>query len=395
MDFGFIWRNWINGCFNSATSSVLINGSPSKEFSLERGLRQGDPWSPFLILVAAEALHVVMEEAIEKSVFKGIRVAQNCNTISHLQFADDVLFVGSIGDEKMMSWIKWSNVIAPKLIGGLGIGSLKAANLALLSCWWWRIRSDKSSLWNSVIVSKTQVIWDWRRPIRSGRDMAGFDELMELLCNFRHGTGENGWNFLLRGVEQVQYVALLDLVNTVNLLPMEDKWSWSLESSGEFSVAFIRRVIDEKRIIARKIAVWWNVNYAECNSYDEWVDWLASLRLGIKAKLMFEGTLYSLWWNIWTHRNKLLFHDKHPLKANLFDNVMSSSFYWCRASSKFTWYRKGILEDPNNFFRVARVQISALMRSGSTAPDYHSKNPFYSGKKIEPIDQRQRPANDE
>ncbi|GKA57827.1 peptidase C48, SUMO/sentrin/Ubl1, partial [Tanacetum coccineum] len=35
-----------------------------------------------------------------------------------------------------------------------------------------------------------QWIWDWRRPIRSGREMAEFDELMELLCKFRHGTGK-------------------------------------------------------------------------------------------------------------------------------------------------------------------------------------------------------------
>nr|GFC15625.1 hypothetical protein [Tanacetum cinerariifolium] len=94
MGIGFIWRNWIKGCFNSTTSSVLINGSPSMEFSPERGLRQGDPLSPFLFLVVAEALHVVMEEAIEKNDFRGIRVAQNRNTICHLQFADDFLFVG-------------------------------------------------------------------------------------------------------------------------------------------------------------------------------------------------------------------------------------------------------------------------------------------------------------
>ncbi|GKD25797.1 kinase-like domain, phloem protein 2-like protein [Tanacetum coccineum] len=145
------------GFFNSATSSVLINGSPSKEFSLGRGLG-------------------------------GIRVAQNCNTISHLQFADDVLFVGKWSECNMKSLVRilrcyhlssglkvdlsksciygvgvthdQVNTLAhevrckgPKLNGGLGIGNLKAANLALLSHWWWRIRSDKSALWNSVIVS--------------------------------------------------------------------------------------------------------------------------------------------------------------------------------------------------------------------------------------------------
>ncbi|PWA69064.1 RNA-directed DNA polymerase, eukaryota, Reverse transcriptase zinc-binding domain protein [Artemisia annua] len=39
--------------------------------------------------------------------------------------------------------------------------------------------------------------WAWRRPIRSGRELEKFNGLMDLLCNFRHGTGEDGWNFLL------------------------------------------------------------------------------------------------------------------------------------------------------------------------------------------------------
>lgn len=50
-------------CISMASATVLVNGSPSGEFSLERGLRQGNPLSPFLFLIAAEGLGILMEKA--------------------------------------------------------------------------------------------------------------------------------------------------------------------------------------------------------------------------------------------------------------------------------------------------------------------------------------------
>lgn len=61
---------------------------------MERGLRQGDHLAPFLFLVVAESLHLTMKEAKAKSLFDGIKVGKDDTVISHLQYADDVIFFG-------------------------------------------------------------------------------------------------------------------------------------------------------------------------------------------------------------------------------------------------------------------------------------------------------------
>ncbi|GKG37407.1 hypothetical protein Tco_0447580, partial [Tanacetum coccineum] len=50
-------------------------------------------------------------------------------------------------EEKKVSWVAWSKVVAPVKLGGLGIGSLKDFNLCLLSKWLWRWHTYEDALW--------------------------------------------------------------------------------------------------------------------------------------------------------------------------------------------------------------------------------------------------------
>ncbi|GKE34405.1 hypothetical protein Tco_1453727, partial [Tanacetum coccineum] len=69
------------------------------------------------------------------------------------------------------------------------------------------------------------------------------------------------------------------------------------------------------RQIMRKISSWWNIDYSDVNSYEEWRVWLVSIRIQSNLKGVLEGVYYGLWWYMWNFRKKLLFDKKIPKKA--------------------------------------------------------------------------------
>ncbi|GKB55871.1 RNA-directed DNA polymerase, eukaryota [Tanacetum coccineum] len=72
--FGPKWRSWIRGSLSSGKASILVNGSPTTEFHLYRGLKQGDPLAPFLFLLIMESLHLSFSRAVEAGIFKGYKI---------------------------------------------------------------------------------------------------------------------------------------------------------------------------------------------------------------------------------------------------------------------------------------------------------------------------------
>nr|GEX72921.1 RNA-directed DNA polymerase, eukaryota, reverse transcriptase zinc-binding domain protein [Tanacetum cinerariifolium] len=160
----------------SFKASILVNGSPTKEFSLKRGPRQGDPLSPFLFIIAIEGLHVAMDSTMDHGLFQGISIGSNLHGVSvtshevsrladitgyaasRIPFRYLRLPVGSnmgrggVNDRKI-PWVKWDSILNERDKGGLGISSLKASNLALLYKWRWRFMNDHDSIWVKVIKS--------------------------------------------------------------------------------------------------------------------------------------------------------------------------------------------------------------------------------------------------
>lgn len=70
-----------------------MNGSPTGFFHSSRGLRQGDPLSSFLFIIVTEALRRFTKKLEESGLLAGFLVSEGAPPISHLQFADDTLFL--------------------------------------------------------------------------------------------------------------------------------------------------------------------------------------------------------------------------------------------------------------------------------------------------------------
>ncbi|KAK3197988.1 hypothetical protein Dsin_021403 [Dipteronia sinensis] len=218
LGFGWKWCQWIRNFISSPAVSVLVNGSPTRQFGIKRGLREGDPLSPFLFNVAVEGLSALLRKAASMDMLKGIFFSEDSIHISHLQFADNtILFLQprrdylmntrsilrcfelayglslifhkscmvkiSKGGDGDVNWaaifrcakatlpimylglplegrpslkIFWNELIR-RIEGGLGLVSVFHKNISLLAKWVWRFSTEEAPLWKKVICSKYSV----------------------------------------------------------------------------------------------------------------------------------------------------------------------------------------------------------------------------------------------
>jgi hypothetical protein len=83
--------NIIMRCVTTVTFSILINDVPSQVFSPQRGLRQGDPLSPYLFIICADVFSELINHAKKNMWIKGVKIAHGAPEVTHLFFADDSL----------------------------------------------------------------------------------------------------------------------------------------------------------------------------------------------------------------------------------------------------------------------------------------------------------------
>jgi hypothetical protein len=93
LGFHPLWVGLIMACVSSVRYQVRLNNEFTDHFNPSRGLRQGDPLSPYLFLLCAEGLSslLTVEENLENLM--GVKVCHNAPTVSHLLFADDSLIL--------------------------------------------------------------------------------------------------------------------------------------------------------------------------------------------------------------------------------------------------------------------------------------------------------------
>ncbi|XP_050249301.1 uncharacterized protein LOC126696657 [Quercus robur] len=89
--FSDTWVALIMECITTVSYSILVNGEPNGVIVPSRGLRQGDPLSPYLFLFCAEGLNALLRNAADEGVINGFSLCRNGSKLTHMFFADDCL----------------------------------------------------------------------------------------------------------------------------------------------------------------------------------------------------------------------------------------------------------------------------------------------------------------
>ncbi|XP_059064740.1 uncharacterized protein LOC131856820 [Cryptomeria japonica] len=94
LGFPSAWIECIKQCISTVKFSILVNGNVCGFFPATNGLRQGGPLSPSLFVLMNEVLGKLIQKRHVRGVWKGIRVHEQLDAITHSQLADDTMVFG-------------------------------------------------------------------------------------------------------------------------------------------------------------------------------------------------------------------------------------------------------------------------------------------------------------
>lgn len=115
--FGFKWRKWIKGCLTTTNLSIMINGRSRGKIMTTRGLRLGDPLSPFLFTIVGDAISKSVQFCIEKKILRSWEIGNHKAVLSMLQYADDTLIFCPDNELDIANW--WD--ILKLIMAGTGL----------------------------------------------------------------------------------------------------------------------------------------------------------------------------------------------------------------------------------------------------------------------------------
>nr|GEW48163.1 RNA-directed DNA polymerase, eukaryota [Tanacetum cinerariifolium] len=296
--FGDRWCHWIQSFLSLSRGSILVNGSPTSEFQFHKGLKQGDPLSPFLFHIM-ESLHLSFQKVVNAGLFKGV-VLDNSLQISHLFYADDVVFVGKWYDsninmivhvlecffrasclrinmhKSMIMGVAVENTKVTLAAANIGCMILKApfnylgvkvgGRMSRISFWdestnkllsrlsKWKMKTlsigGRLTLLKSVLGSLPIYYMSmFKVPLQ---DVIPFKSLYPRLFALESDKKvtvatkmansdfcSSLWHMPRSGVEHQQLMGLRSKVEGLILPNIRDRWYWSLSGNGEFSIASV------------------------------------------------------------------------------------------------------------------------------------------------------------
>ncbi|GKA18145.1 RNA-directed DNA polymerase, eukaryota [Tanacetum coccineum] len=178
---------------------------------------------------------------------------------------------------------------------------------------------------NNLKISKIQKkgkFVEWVKSIKGRMDGSGI--IKEELNRIVDADIDKGPSFLCSLL--IEYVEVIKsipntLINSVmDLAQVGLQVKWAIEGDEKLSIISWGSL--NKKEVNLTFESWWDIEYSDVNSFTEWINWMASLRLQSKVKMMIQGVFFVVWWLVWSYRNKLLFEEKKPSKAIIFDDVV-------------------------------------------------------------------------
>ncbi|GAU48605.1 hypothetical protein TSUD_327170 [Trifolium subterraneum] len=252
MGFIDVWIRWVMMCVSSVNYSVLMNSDRVGPISPGRGLRQGDPLSPYLFILVTEYLTALIHQAVGRGDLHGVKICRGAPEVSHILFADDCfLFCRANVAEAAKEDL--SRIVGVKLVLGTGrqgnndkVGS--AGNTLL--CNEWRIGSG-----DNIRVMHDHWLRGSANRWVSSPQLAGVYQL-----SVRDLLHENykAWNIAEKILET-------PLVSSVR----EDKVVWEEERNGCYSVKSGGCLPTRSRLLERRVECTLNCHVCDEEIEDE------------------------------------------------------------------------------------------------------------------------------